>query len=77
MVMDIMECNFIIVQHFANPDSTEFCEGNRLCSFYAMGSLPYVGIINPLTGGEMKRISAIDCSNVDRFVDASSFAGKE
>lgn len=71
-----MECNFIIVQHFAHPDPTELCEGNRLRSFYDAESLPYLGIINPLTGGEMKRINAVDCSNVDRFVDASSLVEK-
>lgn len=72
----LWSANFIIVQHFANPDPTEFCEGSRLCSFYDAEPLPYLGIINPLTGGEMKRINAADCSNVDRFVDASSFAEK-
>ena len=71
--MDIMECNFIIVQHFINPDPNEPCESNRLRSFYDVEELPYVGIINPMTGCEMKCIKAADCFNVERFTDSSSY----
>ena len=57
MIMELMKYNFIIVQHFAPLDMAEQCEGNRLRSFYNVDSFPYIAIINPLPGGEVKRMS--------------------
>lgn len=71
MIMELMKYNFIIVQHFAPLDMAEQCEGNRLRSFYNVESFPYIAIINPLTGGEVKRMSRIEYSDVDRFAESS------
>lgn len=67
-----MRENFIIVQHFVYPNKQSYNEGERLHQLYRYSPLPYLAIINPLTGGEMFRFSKIDIESVDRFMEYGS-----
>ena len=69
-IQEIMQYNFIIVQHFVSSDS-EHSEGNRLQSMYTPTHLPHLAIINPLTGSEEHVFALSEIETQERFLDGS------
>lgn len=67
--MEVMESNFIIVQHLVDTSSYKPKEGNRLSVVYDVSQYPFVAIINPLTGCVETQIYMSKYSNKAKFLD--------